>query len=82
MAQVRSTTAERRRLALGRATAARVMEEPDLLELGESNLARLRRGATQSGLVLLDEWALTIERGPEAVAESLREDSEHGHDMR
>ena len=82
MAQVRSTTSERRRLALGRATAARILEDPDLLVLGRSNLSRLRSGATRSGLVLLEEWALTIKRGPEAVAEILREDSEHGHDMR
>lgn len=50
--------------------------------MGRSNLSQLRGGATRSGLVLLDEWALVIERGPEVVAEVLREDSERGHDMR
>ena len=82
MAQPRSTTSERRRLALGQATAARILEEPDLLDVGRSNLRQLRSGATQSGLVLLAEWALIIECGPEAVAEVLGEDSERGHDMR
>ena len=82
MAQVRSTTSERRRLALGRATGARILDDPDLLDMGRSNLSRLRGDATPSGLVLLDEWASTIKRGPEAVAEILREESEHGHDMR
>jgi hypothetical protein len=74
---------ERRRLALGRATAAKIVADPSLLDVARDNLRRRRaRRASPFSQQLLDEWESIVDAGPQAVAAALTDPGEHGHDLR
>jgi hypothetical protein len=73
---------ERRRLALARATASRIRDDPALLQVGRENLPAIRAHSGGLALNLCDEWEHLIAAGPEAVADALVDPTEHGHDLR
>ncbi len=73
---------ERRRLAVARATAQRIVADPSLLRVGRAQLPLVRAHSSGGALALCDEWAVLIETGAEAVATALIDPTEHGHDMR
>jgi hypothetical protein len=73
---------ERRRLAVSRVTAQRILADPALLRIGRAQLPAIRAHSAGSALALCDEWEALIEAGAEAVAAALIDPTEHGHDMR
>jgi hypothetical protein len=73
---------ERRRMAVARATAQRILADPRLLQVGRDQLPTVRAHSAGSAVALCDEWQALIEAGAEAVAAALIDASEHGHDLR
>lgn len=73
---------ERRRLAIARATAQRILADPALLKIGREQLPAVRAHSSGAALALCDEWEALIEAGVQAVADALVDPSDHGHDLR
>ena len=71
-------------LEIGRHVAARLREQPALLQIARDNLARwLRQNADAPGLIrCYREWLAILERSPGEICQILCADTEEGRRLR
>lgn len=76
------TREDRRSLALHRAVAERLLEDPDrVLERARETLARMRE-ASPTELPLLREWEVLLDRPPGHLVSLLTDPSPHARELR
>jgi len=77
------TPEDRRSLAFGRATAAKLLADPEaVMGKARRQLGRMQKDSDGSDRPYLDEWTQILDEGPEAAAAMLVSTSQRASDLR